>query len=234
MIIKVCGMRDAENIRAVSDLGIDMIGFIFYHESPRYVQMISARAGIIPDYSKERLDKARGKVTAGEEASAKQPKRVGVFVDEMPQTIITRIFNYNLDYVQLHGDESAVMIDNLRNSVDPDIHPGLKIIKALSISGKADIERWREYEGHADMLLFDTRCKSVGGSGEHFDWSVIEAYDGNIPFILSGGIGPEDAERIKQISHPMLAGIDLNSRFETEPGIKDVEKLRDFIEKIRQ
>lgn len=233
MLIKVCGMRDAENIREVSDLGIDMIGFIFYPESPRYVQMISARAGIIPDYSKERLDKARGKIVNDEAPKAK-PSRVGVFVDEMPQTIITRIYNYDLDYVQLHGDESGVMIDNLRSSVDPDIHPGLKIIKALSISGKADIERWREYEGHADMLLFDTRCKSVGGSGEHFDWSIIEAYDGNIPFILSGGIGPEDAERIKQIHHPMFAGIDLNSRFETEPGMKDVEKLRDFIERVRQ
>lgn len=230
-------MRDTENIRAVSDLGIDMIGFIFYPESPRYVQMISARAGIIPDYSKERLDIARGKIKDSESqvaVSNKRPKRVGVFVNEMPQTIITRIYNYDLDYVQLHGDESSIMIDNLRNSVDPDIHPGLKIIKALSISGKADIERWREYEGHADMMLFDTRCKSVGGSGEHFDWSIIEAYDGNIPFILSGGIGPDDAERIRQINHPMFAGIDLNSRFETEPGIKDVEKLRDFIEKVRQ
>ena len=233
MIIKVCGMRDAKNIRAVSELGIDMIGFIFYPESPRFVQMISARAGIIPDYSKERLDKARGKITA-QETDAKQPKRVGVFVDEMPQTIITRIYNYNLDYVQLHGNESSIMIDNLRRSVDPDIHPGLKIIKALSISGKADIERWREYEGHADMLLFDTRCKSVGGSGEQFDWSIIESYDGNIPFILSGGIGPEDAESIKQLHHPMFAGIDLNSRFETEPGMKDVEKLRDFIGKVRE
>lgn len=237
MIIKVCGMRDAENIRAVSDLGIDMIGFIFYKESPRYVQMISARAGIIPDYSRERLDIARGKVTASENqfsASGKRPKRVGVFVDEMPQTIITRIYNYDLDYVQLHGNESSIMIDNLRSSVDPDIRPGVKIVKALSISGKADIERWHEYEGHADLLLFDTRCKSVGGSGEHFDWSIIEAYDGNIPFILSGGIGPEDAGRIRQLRHPMLAGIDLNSRFETEPGVKDVDKLRDFIEKVRR
>ena len=230
-------MRETENIRAVAGLGIDMMGFIFYRESPRFVHMISARAGIIPDYSRERLDKARGKIACAvdtDSASQKRPLRVGVFVDEMPQTIITRIYNYNLDYVQLHGNESSIMIDNLRSSVDPDIRPGLKIIKALSVSGKADIDRWREYEGHADMLLFDTRCKTVGGSGEQFDWSVLQHYDGNLPFLLSGGIGPDDAERIRTFSHPMFAGIDLNSRFETEPGLKDVELLRNFIQRVRE
>ena len=230
-------MRETENIRAVAGLGIDMMGFIFYSESPRFVHMISARAGIIPDYSRERLDKARGKIASAvdtDSASQKRPLRVGVFVDEMPQTIITRIYNYNLDYVQLHGNESSIMIDNLRSSVDPDIRPGLKIIKALSVSGKADIDRWREYEGHADMLLFDTRCKTVGGSGEQFDWSVLQHYDGNLPFLLSGGIGPDDAERIRTFSHPMFAGIDLNSRFETEPGLKDVELLRNFIQRVRE
>lgn len=233
MIIKVCGMRETENIREVAELGIDMMGFIFWPESPRFVKMISARAGIIPDYSEERLRKMR----QGQESSsaaASRPKRVGVFVDEMPQSIVTRVYNYDLNYVQLHGNESAVMIENLKRTLIPDIAPDIKIIKALSIREKDDVKRWREYEGTADMLLFDTKCKTVGGSGEQFDWSVLEAYDGNIPFLLSGGIGPDDAERVLKFSHPQFAGIDLNSRFEISPALKNVDELKSFIQTIRQ
>ncbi|MBR5729467.1 MAG: phosphoribosylanthranilate isomerase [Prevotella sp.] len=233
MIIKVCGMRETENIREVAELGIDMMGFIFWPESPRFVKMISARAGIIPDYSEERLRKMR----QGQESSsvvASRPKRVGVFVDEMPQSIVTRVYNYDLNYVQLHGNESAVMIENLKRTLIPDIAPDIKIIKALSIREKDDVKRWREYEGTADMLLFDTKCKTVGGSGEQFDWSVLEAYDGNIPFLLSGGIGPDDAERVLKFNHPQFAGIDLNSRFEISPALKNVDELKSFIQTIRQ
>ena len=233
MIIKVCGMRETENIREVAELGVDMMGFIFWPESPRFVKMISARAGIIPDYSEERLRKMR----QGQEspsAVASRPKRVGVFVDEMPQSIVTRVYNYDLNYVQLHGNESAVMIENLKRTLIPDIAPDIKIIKALSIREKDDVKRWREYEGTADMLLFDTKCKTVGGSGEQFDWSVLEAYDGNIPFLLSGGIGPDDAERVLKFSHPQFAGIDLNSRFEISPALKNVDELKSFIQTIRQ
>ena len=233
MIIKVCGMRETENIREVAELGVDMMGFIFWPESPRFVKMISARAGIIPDYSEERLRKMR----QGQESSsavASRPKRVGVFVDEMPQSIVTRVYNYDLNYVQLHGNESAVMIENLKRTLIPDIAPDIKIIKALSIREKDDVKRWREYEGTADMLLFDTKCKTVGGSGEQFDWTVLEAYDGNIPFLLSGGIGPDDAERVLKFSHPQFAGIDLNSRFEISPALKNVDELKSFIQTIRQ
>ena len=206
MIIKVCGMRDPQNIAEVSALGIDLMGFIFWPKSPRYVSQISSRAGIIPDrVNDDMLDGRKADV-----------KYVGVFVDDMPQNIVTRVYNFKLDYVQLHGNESAVMIDNL---------------KAMSIREADDVKRWREYEGHADMLLFDTKCKCVGGSGEQFDWSVLEGYDGNIPFLLSGGIGPDDVERVKAFKHPMCVGIDLNSKFETEPAVKDVEKLKAFIEK---
>lgn len=224
MIIKVCGMRDAQNIREVMTLGVDMIGMIFWPKSPRFVPMVRSRAGIIPD-------KASSSLTGIE---AKQVKRVGVFVDAMPQEIITCAYNYHLDYIQLHGSESPVMIDNLRRTLVPDIVPDIKIIKALSIREADDVKRWREYEGHADMLLFDTKCKCVGGSGEQFDWSVLETYDGSIPFLLSGGIGPDDAERVKAFRHPRLAGIDLNSRFEIEPALKDVAKLENFINEIRK
>lgn len=233
MIIKVCGMRDAENIREVAKLGIDMIGFIFWPESPRFVKMISAQAGIIPDYSEERLKNAKESLSECQNEQLRMPKRAGVFVNDMPQNIVTRVYNYSLDYVQLHGNESAVMIENLKRTLIPDIAPDIKIIKALSIHEKDDVKRWREYEGVVDMLLFDTKCKTVGGSGEQFDWSVLEAYDGNIPFLLSGGIGPEDAERVLQFKHPQFTGIDLNSRFETAPAVKDIEKLRAFIEKVK-
>ena len=226
MIVKECGMRDAQNIRAVEELGIDWMGFIFFPESPRYVSQIRSRAGIIPDYSSLGKDDV-------EVRQKTKPKRVGVFVDDMPQNIVTRVYNYKLDIIQLHGSESEVMIDNLRRTLDPDIRPGIKIMKAINIYTAEDILRYKQYKGHVDYLLFDTKTRLAGGSGIQFDWNLLNEYDGDIPFLLSGGIGPDDAERISAFSHPMLAGIDLNSRFETEPGIKDVEALRTFLEKIR-
>jgi phosphoribosylanthranilate isomerase len=221
MIIKVCGMRDADNIRAVKESGVDWMGFIFWPDSPRYVQQISSRAGIIPDYSSlTDLDTL--------------PKRVGVFVDDMPQNIVTRVVNYQLDIVQLHGNESPVMIDNLRRTLDPDIRPGIEIMKALSISSAEDLQRYHDYVGHVDYFLFDTKTPLVGGSGKQFDWSVLDGYDGDVPFLLSGGIGPDDVERVKSLSHPKLLGIDLNSRFETAPAMKDVELLRQFVAAVRE
>ena len=224
MIIKVCGMRNAANIKAAEEAGADWIGFIFHKDSPRFVSMYSSLAGIIPDYAPSSLSR---------NDKDNISKRVGVFVDDMPQTIVTMVVNFHLDMVQLHGNESRIMIENLRRTIEPDIHPGLKIIKAISISSKEDVMRYKEYEVSVDYLLFDTKCATSGGSGKHFDWSVLEAYDGNTPFLLSGGIGPEDIDNVKAFRHPMMAGIDLNSKFETEPGIKDIEKLKLFIRKIR-
>ena len=223
MVIKVCGMRDAQNIREVSQLGVDMIGMIFYPKSPRYVEMQSSHAGIIPDYVKEDINIK----------SAKSPARVGVFVDDMVQNIVTRVVNYHLDYVQLHGNEPREMCENLRLTLDPDIRPGIKIIKAISVSDASDIQKYKEYVGAVDLFLFDTKCKTVGGSGRQFDWQVLEQYDGEVPFLLSGGIGPEDASRIHAFHHPKCIGIDLNSRFEIEPGVKDVEKLKGFLNEIQ-
>lgn len=222
IMIKVCGMRDVENIRAVAALGVDMIGFVFWKDSPRYVSMMSSEAGIMPDYAGDNVRSVGSGI-----------KKVGVFVDDMPQNIVTRVYNYGLDYVQLHGSESPVMIENLRRTLDPDIRKGVRIIKAISVETAEDVGKWREYDGVADMLLFDTKCTCVGGSGNRFDWSLLQSYDGGIPFMLGGGIGPDDIQRVKDFEHPMFAGIDLNSRFETEPGVKDVEALREFIGEIR-
>lgn len=212
-------MRDADNIRDISALGVDMIGLIFYPPSPRYVQQFSSGAGIIPDYAPD---------------MGKTPLRVGVFVDDMPQNIVTRVYNYKLDYIQLHGNEPRETLENLRATIDPDIKPKIKIIKAISVSSAEDIKKYKEYVGAADLFLFDTECKTVGGSGEQFDWQVLQAYDGDVPFLLSGGIGPDDVERIKNFHHPKCIGIDLNLKFEIEPALKDVEKLKQFLVKVKK
>ena len=287
-LIKVCGMRDAQNIREVAALGANLIGLIFYPKSPPYVESISSDAGIIPDYSsltpdplpegegRNMLDKqlkeeeTKGetrnkqpvsaqlkstqskapapfnKVTTplslgegqGDEAveghggEAAIPKFVGVFVNDMPQNIVTAVYNYHLSYVQLHGDESPVMIDNLRRTLVPDIAPQIKIIKAISVSSAEDLKRCEQYEGHVDLFLFDTKCKGYGGSGQKYDWSVLEAYTGQTPFLLSGGIGPDDADRLRDFHHPQCVGIDLNSKFETTPGMKDINLLQNFLHQL--
>ena len=221
MIIKVCGMRDSENIRAVAELNVDWIGFIFWKKSPRNVTMIPSDAGIIPD---------RGSLNA--DTSALRQQRVGVFVDEMSQEIITKVVNFQLDLVQFHGHETPTLIRNLRRTLDPDIRPGIRFIKAISIARPEDLDAWKEYEDCVDYFLFDTKCPTVGGSGQQFDWSVLNRYDGQRPFLLSGGIGPDDAARIRSFHHPKCIGIDLNSRFETEPGIKDIQKLKTFLQQL--
>lgn len=212
-------MREGENIRQVAELGVNWIGMIFWDKSPRNVTMIPTYAGIIPD--------------RGSDIGSFKAKRVGVFVDEMPQNIITRVVNYKLDLVQLHGHETPTLIRNLRRTLDPDIRPGVQFIKAISVESRNDIAAYKDYEDCVDYFLFDTKCPMVGGSGSQFDWSVLEAYDGDVPFLLSGGIGPDDAERVRNFHHPKCIGIDLNSRFETEPGLKDITKLKQFLEQLK-
>ena len=200
-LVKVCGMREAENIRQVEALGIDMMGFIFYPKSSRYV---SARPAYLPQ----------------------KCKRVGAFVDEDIENIKRIADEYALDFIQLHGHESPDFIRMLKFKVS-----GFRfqVIKAFNIATKEDLNATTPYEGLVDYFLFDTKGPSVGGNGEKFDWSVLEAYNGDTPFLLSGGIGPDDAERILDYHHPKCIGIDLNSRFEIEPGIKDITKLKTFL-----
>jgi len=222
MKIKVCGMRDGENIRQVSELGVDYIGMIFWDKSPRNVTMKPTYAGIIPDVCRQETScKEVGKV-----------KKVGVFVDEMAQNIITRVVNYELDVIQMHGHEEPTLIRNLRRTIDPDLRPGIQIWKAISIVDRDSVAIYKQYEDCVDAFVFDTKCTCVGGSGQQFDWSVLENYDGIRPFLLSGGIGPDDAARIRDFKHPKMMGIDLNSRFETEPGMKNVELLKQFLTQL--
>ena len=222
--IKVCGMRDADNVRAVAALDIDFLGFIFYPKSPRYAQKAVPETELMTNTAT---------ASRRNDMVMRKPQRVGVFVDETPQAIIAHIHNDQLDYVQLHGHELPEMIDHLKRAVISDNHHSLKVIKAFSISKPDDLLQAKAYEGIADLFLFDTPTESYGGSGKKFDWQMLQAYDGHTPFLLSGGIGPEDIDRIRTFEHPQCIGIDLNSRFETAPGIKDVEALRRFTENLR-
>lgn len=202
-------MREQENIQAVATLGIQLMGFIFYAKSSRYVGDAS--------------------LTFDANIAVDRPKRVGVFVNESVAAIKTLVAKHQLGYVQLHGNETAVFVKTLRETLPPTTG----IIKALSVETTDDIQQWREYQGLVNMLLFDTRCTTYGGSGSQFDWQVLQAYNGDIPFLLSGGIGPADAARVKAFNHPRCAGIDLNSRFEISAGLKDVALLKQFINELK-
>lgn len=223
LLIKVCGMREPHNIEAVANLDIDIIGLIFVPESPRFVPQVSSLAGMIPDMPAFRTDGLRKKV-----------RLAGVFADTMPQNIVTAIYNYHLDIVQLHGNESPIMIDNLKRTLVPDIVDDIKIIKTINVGEPADLQLCKQYEGLVDYFLFDTKSKLGGGSGKKFNWQVLDHYTGTVPFFLSGGIGSDDTDHLLAFSHPALAGIDVNSAFETEPGLKNVELLKAFVENIRK
>ena len=203
MIVKVCGMRDAENIREVEALGIDLIGFIFWSKSSRYVSEK-------PDYLPTKC------------------KRVGVFVDEDIEVVKKMAQDYALDYIQLHGKESPDYLRGLRSVCGNSI----TTFKAFNIATAKDFEQTAPYENLANYFLFDTKGKSVGGNGTKFDWTVLAAYNGTTPFILSGGIGPDDAERVRAFHHPKCIGIDLNSRFELSPGLKDITALQTFFNEL--
>lgn len=224
-------MREADNIRDVAQLGIDWLGLDFRPGSPRFVRQVSSRAGIIPDYG------CFGKILKpGEEQGALcgKVRMCGVFADDMPQNIITRVVNYSLDMVQLNGSESGVMIDNLRRTLDPDIRPGILIVKTLPLSSEADLAKCREYTGHADYFLFEVKASATLDSREAADWRLLEAYEGDVPFLLGGSIGPEDAETIRSLSHPRFVGVDVNAGFEVGPAVKNLETLVPFVQALRK
>lgn len=201
MIVKVCGMRDAENIREVEALGVDWMGFVFHRTSPRFVSEL-------PDYLPQRA------------------KRIGVFVNETEERIMETVELFRLDMVQLHGQETPDFCNRIRSK-------GLKVIKAINVQNGFPSEEVFSYEGACDYFLFDTKTSLPGGSGMKFDWSALSAYRGTTPFLLSGGISPDDADRVEVFVHGHCIGIDLNSRFETSPAYKDIRLLQSFIDKIK-
>ena len=205
MMIKVCGMKDSGNMSLVAGLSPDMMGFVFYPESARYA----------------------GKLQPGTvRALPAGIKKTGVFVDEDSNRVEEIAGKYGLDAVQFHGSESPEICRRFRQK-------GIQVIKAFRISAEADVGLTGEYEGSCDYFLFDTCCEGYGGSGQVFDWKLLEHYRGTTPFLLSGGIAPRHAEAIKAFRHPLLAGIDVNSRFEITPGVKNPELLEAFMKELK-
>jgi len=205
MNLKICGLRHPDNIDAILPLKPDYLGFIFYNKSSRY-----AGRHLDPFYAKE----------------IEGPKKVGVFVDETLMQMEDIIDTYRLDMVQLHGKESAELCEKMKAN-------GVGVMKVFNVGEAFDFSILESYEPHVDFFLFDTKGKHPGGNGTTFDWKLMEGYPSQKPFFLSGGIGPEHAGMIKELTFPQLHALDINSKFEDRPGLKNIDKLKGFIDAIR-
>ncbi|MCG2431488.1 phosphoribosylanthranilate isomerase [Aequorivita xiaoshiensis] len=199
--LKICGIK--QNIAEVAKLQPDYMGFIFYDESPRY-------------FNAEEIPQLPAGV-----------KKVGVFVDEKISKVIELTSKYALDIIQLHGNESNEYIRDLQSNLE---FSGTLVWKAFSLHDKFDFSELSPYENTVDKFLFDTKGKEKGGNGYTFNWEILKDYTLNKPFILSGGIGLEEMESLKELLQTDLPiyAIDVNSRFETKPGLKNTEDLKRF------
>ena len=202
MKLKVCGMTSFEQLQKLDQLGVDFAGLIFYEKSKRFMG-----------------DKLN---TQKLEIRKLQIQKVGVFVNAETDDIKKEVREYGLSYVQLHGDESAEFCKEVKNFVP--------VIKAIRINEESDLEKdLQVFDRACNYLLFDTDSKQYGGSGKQFNWDRLKQANISKPFFLSGGIGIEDIDKVKNFRHPMLFAIDVNSRFESEPGIKDMGKVEQFM-----
>ena len=204
--IKICGMKFPENIKEIAALQPDYLGFIFYEKSPRYFE------NSIPN-----IDNSI--------------KKVGVFVNASYEEIEEKIKLYNLDFAQLHGDESPEFCSLIENNI-------VKVIKSFSIDNKFNFNDLNKYANYCTYFLFDTKGNNYGGNGITFDWSVLKNYHLQKPYFLSGGIGIENTAKLevflkKKHAKNCLA-IDCNSKFEIEPGLKNSKTLKEFIQNLKQ
>jgi phosphoribosylanthranilate isomerase len=211
--VKVCGMRETYNINGLRQLPVDYIGLIFYEKSPRFLEaqpedLSFLKAGI----------KRFGN-------SIEFIKKVGVFVDAETEFVFSKVKEYSLDYVQLHGNENIFYCEELKKS-------GIKIIKSFSIDKNFSFSNTKAFQYYCDFFLFDTKGENPGGNGTAFDWSILDKYKGETPFFLSGGINPKMEKKVKSLKHPKLYGVDLNSGFEIKPGFKDIDLIATFINNI--
>lgn len=200
-------MRDPENISGVVTAGPDFMGFIFYPKSKRFVGT---------EFHADAL-----------KAIPESVRKVGVFVNELPEDVMEICGQLNFQVAQLHGHELPEYCRQIQAS-------GLTVFKAFSVDEQFNFEKLEAYSGVCDYFLFDTKGNIPGGTGQKFNWKLLEKYKGDVPFFLSGGIGPDDLEAIRHFSHPRWRGIDINSGFEIEPALKDVEKVKAFIKEIRK
>lgn len=208
MKIKVCGNTDIEQLKVLDDLPIDYEGLIFYEQSPRFV-----------------LKKMEGKVV---KESGLSVTKVGVFVNADEEEIMKQVDDFGLDMVQLHGDETASFCNRISDYI--------KVIKAFRIADfDANID-WlvKEYDEVCDYYLFDKGSAGLyGGTGKKFNWNLLEKAKIGKPFFLSGGIGRNDAQALTKFTHPFFYGVDVNSQFETSPGIKDIELIKEFVKELK-
>ena len=203
--LKICGMKHAANIAAVAELKPDYLGFIFYQKSPRFISEISAE---LIKYVPPTI------------------KTVGVFVNEDLIIVQQNIIKFNLKAVQLHGKEEASYCQELKST-------GVEVIKAFGIDDSFDFTKLETYLTVVDYFLFDTQTPAYGGSGKLFDWNLLTNYKYDKPYFLSGGIDLQHTTDIKKIKDPWLYAIDVNSKFELEPGLKDVERLKELIKEMK-
>ncbi len=206
MKLKICGMKHPENILEVSKLLPDYMGFIFWKKSMRYFD------GTIPKIPKS-------------------IKKVGVFVNEDFEYILEKIQKYDLQAIQLHGNESPEFCKKLNLKTKNSIQAPIEIIKVFSVSHDFDFEILKKYESTCDYYLFDTKGKLPGGNGATFNWHLLEKYNSKKPFFLSGGIGLEEIKQLKNFDLSIFA-IDVNSKFEIEPGLKKIELLKSIINNL--
>jgi len=200
-------MRQAQNIAALSRLKPDYMGFIFYPQSPRYVG---------DNWPVENIRQLPDTVEA-----------VGVFVNENIGHIMSLCNRYGIKTVQLHGKETPRLCSQLQRK-------GYTVFKAFQIDEETTAEELMPYQGKCDLFLYDTKSKGLGGSGQKFNWGKLEEFNDLGPFLLSGGISIEDAEAIKELKFSMLKGVDVNSRFEVEPAIKNITLLQSFMESLQE
>ncbi|PHN08508.1 phosphoribosylanthranilate isomerase [Flavilitoribacter nigricans] len=216
MKIKVCGMREPENILAIAQLPIDFIGFILYPNSPRFV----GKKGL-PQWLEKNDEELEGIA------------RVGVFVNAEVDQILNAVHDFRLDYVQLHGDESPEYCRELQTYWTISSMRSAQIIKAFRVDESFNFTKTQAYERLCAYFLFDTKAKEYGGTGQRFDWSILEKYMGMTPYLLSGGIDLSMVDEIRKLNFKQLEGVDINSRFELEPGKKDVDKVEQFVKALK-
>lgn len=209
MKTKICGMKYPDNILEVGSLLPDYMGFIFWEKSARFFD------GYIPNLPQS-------------------IKKVGVFVNETVENIVEKIQKHNLQAVQLHGKESVEFCLNLKTELKNLKLIQIEIIKVFSVANDFDFSILEPFEEVCDYFLFDTKGKLPGGNGTTFDWTVLENYPSTKPFFLSGGIGIDEMDAVNAILKTNLPvyAIDVNSRFEIEPGLKNVQLCKDALQRI--
>ena len=210
--IKLCGLSRLQDIETANTLLPEYVGFVFAPKSRRYV-------------TRQHAAELKKHLAPGIRA-------VGVFVDAALPDILEAVKDFRLDVLQLHGHETPEALAVLREKASA-LNPDIRLVKSLAVKEPEDLALASAYEEVCDAFLFDAKGRLPGGNGHQFDWNVLRQYKGRPPFLLSGGIGPGDEERIREFDVPGCIGIDLNSRFETAPGLKDVQALKTFIENVR-